>query len=101
VRKFSTEELLGPQRSGYGVARPIVRWREGQLHRIGRGGESVAFQRIEWDEWPRVRARFSYRLRGGRIYSSQTVREVRELGPHGFEFHAGGVAYRLVEETEE
>jgi hypothetical protein len=102
VRKWSEKELFGAQLPDWRrklVGRE-VRWRTGKLHRIDRTGESVAYQGIEWDEWPRVRARFSYRLLGGRVHSTQVVRETRHDSPRGFEFHAGGVAYRL-EQTEE
>lgn len=101
MSKFSARELLGKQEAGYGVGRPVVRWRTGQLHRIGRGGDSVAFQNVEWDEWPRARALFTYRLLGGKVHSAGRVQDVRVLDPRMVDFRAGGAEYRLTETTQE
>lgn len=105
---WSAEQIFGKQRDTGGseereeryrrtadqLIRDVVRWRTGRLCRLSRSGEVLAFQRVEWDEWPRMKARFTYRVVGGRVATTHTVQTVRDA-PEGFEFSAGGVLYRL------
>ena len=100
------EALLGPQRPSTGnqhreevLDRDYRRWRVGALHRVSRTGAVLSTMRIEFDEWPKERRRFTCRPIGQAMWSTPTV---KSAVPHGeaCNFAVSGGARYLLEAAE-